>query len=200
MKKKYYQIQNEKFYQYLFKFSNSIIGKLFLGIWAFLEPSFWFIAADMPLQIMSFVNNKKFKSYFLIVLISSILGIIFYYTLNLFYYDKLRVILEQTPFVTDTMISRISGWYDNYGVFAVLFQSVSFMSVKIWTSLAIQRGFSFFPFILFTTISRAFRFFIVAIIASYLGIKFEKFIKKNAIILFFIYIIGFILLLIFMES
>ena len=194
-----YKKINLNFSNWLFTFSNGKKGLVLLGFWAFIEPSFWFIAADMPLILYSFFAYKKYIKFFLYTIIFAIIGVIFSYFLHLIAFDKMHEILLVTPFVPSEAIMKINDTYDQYGYWGLLWQSFSFMSVKIWISLAVAREYSMPLFVILTGISRAIRFFIVALISMLFGKYFGKYFQKHSILFTALYLIGFIVMLILVE-
>lgn len=182
------------------QFSNSKAGFVALGIWAFLEPSFWFIAADMLLIMMCFYSPKNFIKYFFVTLVSALLGASFYFMLNLIFFDELSKILLITPFVNHGMITQIENIYAVYGLKGLLFQAFSFMSVKIWVHVAVEKSIPFFLFILLTGISRALRFFLVGVVSSKLGARINGFLREHFILLTILYALAFLSVIVFLET
>ena len=169
------------------KFTNTKIGIFILVLWAFLEPSFWFIAADVPLFLMSFSNPKKYKKFFFITIISAFVGATLYFILNIFYLTQLREILLITPLITAKMILFVSNIYISWPTLGYLIQAFSSVPIKVWISVAVEQKMLFIPFILLTTISRSIRFFIIAFIGKFLGDKLKNN-NKSLIIIFVIYV------------
>jgi membrane protein YqaA with SNARE-associated domain len=182
------------------QFSNSRGGPLILGAWAFLEPSFWFIAPDLCLWLMCLYSPKRYLKYFWITLASALAGAGFYFALNLFFFDGLETILMATPFVNEGMIAQIENILADYGLTGLLYQSFSFMSVKIWVHLAVENGIPFLVFITLTGLSRALRFLVFAWIFSRIGARSEGLLKRYFIPFVILYVLGFIGLLVFMET
>lgn len=170
------------------EFTNTRIGIFVLVLWTFFEPSFWFIAADVPLFLMSFSNPKKYKKFFLITLLSAALGVCFYFILNIFYFPQLRDIMIQTPLISSEMIPFVLNNYNSWGSLGSIIQAFSSVPIKVWISVTAEQGFSFPLFLFFTTISRAIRFFIIAFIGKSLANKLKK--NNMALIIIFLVYIG----------
>lgn len=182
------------------RFVNSRGGLITLGIWAFFEPSFWFIAPDMCLWAMCLYAPRNYRKYFLVTLAAALAGAGFYFLLNLFFFDQLKPILMATPFVHERMFTQIQGILAAYGVKGLLFQAFSFMSVKIWVHVAVQNAVPFFQFILLTGISRALRFFLFALLFSRIGGRLEGWLRKYFIPFVVLYVIGFLSVLLTLET
>jgi membrane protein YqaA with SNARE-associated domain len=175
-------------------------GALSLGVWAFLEPNFWFIAPDLFLWLLCLYSPKNYIKYFWITLISALAGASLYFLLNLFFFEDLKVILMATPFVNEGMISRINDILAANGLTGLLYQAFSFMSVKIWVHLAVERGIPFLVFISLTGISRALRFLIFSWVFSRIGIRYEGLLRKYFIPFVALFVIGFLGIIVIMES
>jgi len=182
------------------QFVNSRQGLLLLGIWAFFEPSFWFIAPDMFLQLMCLYSPKKYIKYFFVTLASALAGVSFYFVLNLFFFDKLGKILLMTPFVNEEMILQIKNILATNGLTGLLFQAFSFMSVKVWVHIGVENKIPFHQFIFLTGLSRALRFFLFAFISSQIGSRLNHFLRSYIIPFVILYVVGFIAMLIFLET
>lgn len=167
-------------------------------LWAFFEASFFFIAPDFILMFYSYAKNN-WKKILLITAGFSFLGGIFYFLLIQFMGEKLYTILLNTPYIGNTNILTVQGFYDNYGVYGTIFQSFTFMPFKIWTYLSVSNQLNPFIYFLFVMISRIVRFGIVIIIAKMLNKYFGNFIKKHFILAVLSYGILFVLLIEFME-
>ena len=195
-----YKKINSEFYNSFLYFSSSKIGARILSLWAFLETSFWFVAPDFLLFPMSLHNPKKYKKLFLITLSSAILGTSFYFFLNTLFIDLLTPVLNSTPFVTSNMINFVQSTYSNYGYLGLLYQSFSFISLKVWINLAVKDNFNFLIFIFLTTISRSIRFFAVALIGKLAGTKLKKFVRNNSLAISIAYALIFFMMLYLIEA
>jgi membrane protein YqaA with SNARE-associated domain len=182
------------------QFAAAPIGAILLGAWAFLEPSFWFIAPDLFLWLLCLYSPKKFVNYFWITLACALAGASFYFALNLLFFDPLGPVLMATPFVHQGMFTRIEATLADHGPLGLLTQAFSFMSVKIWVRVAVEQGMPFWVFIPLTGISRALRFFIFAWIFRRIGLRFEGLLRRYFIPFVILFVLGFIGLLVFMET
>jgi membrane protein YqaA with SNARE-associated domain len=182
------------------RFADSRGGLILLGAWAFLEPNFWFIAPDLLLWLLCLYSPGKFIKYFYITLAAALAGAAFYFVLNLFFFEGLEKVLMATPFVNDGMIVRIENILGTHGLMGLLFQAFSFMSLKIWVHLAVENDLPFHWFMLLTGISRALRFFLFAFFFSRIGSRFDGLLKRYFIPFALLYVIGFILILLVMET
>ncbi len=194
-----YKDMSEKSYKKTSIFAGSIIGGILLGVWSFLEASFWFIGPDFLIILFSFVLPKKYKRFILIAIISSLLGGIFYYVLNLFYFDQLSIILFNTPFVVTRNVNFVSNILSSYGVAGALMQSITLIPFKIWTHFIIEFGFSPIIYFILVIISRTFRFLVFAGIASFVARRFPKISRKYFFLFLLIYIILFVGIMIIIE-
>ena len=149
---------------------------------------------------MSLYTSRKYLRLFFITLLSALASATCYFLLNLFFFDNLFIVLQHTPLITKNMIRYINYLYNSYGLMAVFFQTFSLMSLKVWTSFAVQHHFNLFAFIALTGISRAIRFFFVALLGHFLGIRIRNMLEKQAIVITLSYTITFITLLLVIEQ
>lgn len=175
------------------------VGLAIVGMWAFCEGTFWFIAPDFVLILASAFVPAAWRRLVVAALVGSILGGTVSWLLNSNWMEEMYRVLISTPFVTQRMIGTIDGWYGQHGMPAVFFQSFSFMQFKIWTHLAVRHGFNPVGYFVIVMLSRAIRFAVVAWIGSIVGRRMPKIIERHAIALTMCYSILFVVMLIVME-
>jgi len=195
-----YKEVNRKIYTRAEIFAASGLGLTLLVLWSFFEASFWFIAPDFILGLLCILAPKKYKKFLVAAIITSIFGGVFYYSLNLIHFEGLTEILVKTPFAAEKSMNFVSALFSNYGVIATLMQSITLIPFKIWTHFAVLYGFSPILYFLLAAVSRIFRFFIVAWIACFLGIKAKKWIKNNFVAFLAAYILLFVIGMLLLEA
>lgn len=187
---------NNKIYDSFEKFSLSYIAMIFISTWAFFESSVWFILPDFIILILVVVNPTKYKKYFGITFISSILGILAYYLFVIINPTIAWNILVQTPFTTPLMVDQVATKYTTQGISSILFQSYSGIPSKIWTyTLTEIISMKFMLYFVLVSISRGVRIFITSFVASKIGIKGKQFIRNHFSILITLHTIIFFFVL-----
>jgi len=137
-----YERLNTRFYRWAQVTGAGGLGLVIAGVWAFAEGTFWFIAPDFVLILISVFVPVAWRRLVVAALVGSLLGGMASWMLNSQWLEEMGRVLLTTPFVTQRMIDTIDGWYVAYGQPAVFFQSFSFMQFKIWTHLAVRHGFN----------------------------------------------------------
>jgi len=191
---------NQKVYDKFYIFAGSLVGLILLGLWSFFEASVWFIAPDFLIMLFSLVLFKKYKKFILVALITSLIGGLLYYILNLFYFEQLTDILFNTPFVAERSVAFVSKLLSEYGVIATFLQSITLIPFKIWTHFIVQYNLSPLLYFVFVAISRTIRFFVVAFVFAFLGKKFKNKIRNNFNWLLIIYLLSFALVMFLLEA
>lgn len=195
-----YEHLTSRYYRWARVAGAGSLGLVVVGIWAFSEGTFWFIAPDFVLILASSIVPPAWRRLVLAALAGSLLGGLVSWMLNSYWLEEMGRVLQVTPFVTQQMIDTIAGWYTQYGPPAVFFQSISFMQFKIWTHLAVRQDFDPVIFFVIVMLSRAVRFAAVAWIGSFVGRRMPKTIERHAIALTACYSILFVLMLMVMEG
>jgi hypothetical protein len=191
---------NTKAFEKGLAFISSKKGGVLLILWSFFEASFWFIAPDFLLGIFGIVKPKEKNRFFVLAFIASFFGGITYYIFNIISFDTMSMILRETPFVTERMMSFIRDVYATYGLPGVLFQSFSFMSFKIWTHLAVESNLNPFGYFSLVMISRSLRLYPVVLLASLVGKFLPGFIRKHFVAILVVYSVSFVVMLVAIES
>ena len=193
-----YRALNERAYQGALVFASSAVGMITIALWSFLEASFWFIAPDFILLLFLVLLPSQKGKLFWTVLIASLVGGGAYFIANLIDFDAMRQILYQTPFVNSEMIARVREFYLDYGLLGVLMQSISFISFKIWTHLAVEVGFQPVWYFLLVCISRALRIYVVVMVGVYLS-RFATLARRHFVPLVSLYAVASLTLLFIVE-
>jgi hypothetical protein len=181
-------------------FAVGFLGIFFVCIWSFFEASFWFVAPDFLIAIFSFLVPKYYRKYIYYALIFSLLGGIFYYVLNLFYFELMGEVLGQTFFVSTKNLELVSGLFAQYGVLGAFFQSFTLIPFKIWTHLVVGNGFNPSIYFLIVIVSRAIRFFIIGLVAIGLRKLLRNYVRDNILILFVLFVMFFFGVMFVLEA
>jgi membrane protein YqaA with SNARE-associated domain len=168
---------------------------ILLTVWAFFEASFWFIIPDFILLVLCMLNPKNYKKFFIFTILSSLIGITFYFLFVSNYPSISLNILMNTPFINQNMIDSINTLYNNEGIVSSLWQTTTFFPVKVWTYQAALHNFDLFLYLFFLAISRSIRMFIISFTFSFLGRKFNRFIRRNLLWMLIVYILVFFAIL-----
>ncbi|MEM4271390.1 MAG: hypothetical protein QXO70_04850 [Candidatus Pacearchaeota archaeon] len=181
-------------------FTLSTFGILVLGLWAFFEASFWFIAPDFIIGLFCFLAPKKNRKFILTALFISLIGGFCYYLFTVNNFELATNILHNTPFVSEENINFVKAIYSKNGVYATILQAITLIPFKIWTNLVVLNKFDPLVYFFLVGLSRLFRFFLVGMIAIYLRKRIEKFARDNFIVLLITYSVLFLTITYILES
>lgn len=192
------------------EFNNKLFDKLsilsltsgalvLLALWAFFEASIWFVVPDFFLLVLCISAPKKYKRFFFVGIIFSLIGISAYFMFVSQYPEKAGEILIETPFIRERMFENIDSLYSNQGVSVALKQTTTVIPVKVWTYQAVIHNFDYFVYLLFIGISKAIRIFLVCFIFSIIGKKFKKPIRKYSSMFLLLYVVLFFLVLFYIT-
>jgi len=177
----------------------STTGLILLGLWAFFEASFWFIAPDFLIGLYCFLAPKKYKKIIFTTLVISLIGGFAYYLFILNNFGLSTQILDKTPFISDKNFNFVKDIYLEKGVIATFLQSITLIPFKIWTYHITLYNFNPLIYFILVGISRAFRFILVGLIAVYLRKKMENIGKNHLIPLVVLYTLLFLLVTSILE-
>ena len=156
----------------------------------FIESSFFVVPVD-PMLILFCVENPASSFYYAAVAtVSSVVGGMFGYFIGLAMWDTIGVKLV-TWLISEATFNEIVAKYALYQNWAVLIAGFTPMPYK---AVTISAGFCklpFLPFVIYSTIARGARFFMVAGAISLWGIAIKKFIDKhfNYLVIAFVLIV-----------
>ena len=170
-----------------------------VALWAFGEACFWFIAPDFLLIPFAIEEPKRWRRFSTLAWCASFIGGGLYFAFCSLQFAQAESILSHTPFVTPGMMSSISGWFERYGCWGALAQAWSFMSFKIWTFEAVRHDLSAWAYFPIVMLSRVFRLFVVAWLASRLSPYLKPWWSRRPALSWALYTGAFLLMLILME-
>lgn len=155
---------------------------------SFFESSVFPIPPDVMLIPMILSKPNKAWKYATVMTLASIIGGIFGYALGYFAFEIIGQPIIQT-FNYQSAYDRVSSWFEHYGTFAVLLAGVTPIPYKLFTIGAGVSQMALIPFILASIVGRALRFFAVAGLVRYLGVRYETMIRQYIDILSWLLIV-----------
>ena len=145
---------------------------------SFAESSFFPIPPDILLFPLCLANRRNSIKLALICTVASVLGGIFGYGIGYFAFEELAQPILKFYGALD-QYAKIEAWYQSYGEILVLLAGLTPIPYKVFTITSGAFHFNVFSFILFSALSRGFRFFLEAIIIYYFGEPAQKFIDRH---------------------
>lgn len=148
----------------------------YLGILSFTESSFFPIPPDVMLAPMSLANPDKAWRFALITTITSVLGGLFGYLIGVFAFDLIEPYLKVSSYWAhyQTAVS----WFHEWGFWAIFVAGFSPIPYKVFTIAAGTLSMALLPFTLASIIGRGSRFFIVAGLMKWGGVRMEANLHK----------------------
>jgi len=183
-------------YNWVLSWGESSYAGSILFFLALAESTIFPIPPDVLLIALAVGNQKKALYFALFCTIGSIIGgVIGYYIGNYLWWngnvfsDIALFFFQHIPGFTEKVFFNIKNEYDLYG-FAIIFMAgFTPIPYKVFTISAGAFSISLPMFILASIISRGARFFIVAVLIKYFGIRIKDFVNKYFNILSFIFVI-----------
>ena len=148
----------------------------YLGILSFAESSFFPIPVDVMLAPMCLANLHKAWRYALIATVFSVIGGAAGYAIGYGAFESIKPWLSESPYWSKFEASR--EWLDNYGIWVIFAAGFSPFPYKVITIAAGVATLNFPVFLMASAIGRGARFFLVAGLLVWGGVKFEVSLRK----------------------
>ena len=178
-----HQIREKKphFNQFMERFFASRESNYLVLCWALFEALVWFIIPEFLLFLMIFMKVKHKINLLKYDIIGTVIG-----TIIGFLWHASDKVLVTIPYVFQGMIDQTHAWYDQYGIWGLVFQPFSGVPYKVFTSLAPEYHFFFLFFLVIAVVVRISRYFIAYELTKALYPLLHKFVRKNYAWLFVI--------------
>lgn len=148
----------------------------YLSALSFAESSFFPIPPDVMLAPMALrVPQRAFWFAFLTTLFS-VLGGLAGYAIGYFAFDSLSAWLESSKYWGEYLHAR--DWFTQWGVWIIFIAGFSPIPYKLFTITAGVMVQPLLPFVIASLIGRGSRFFLVAGLLKYLGLRIEPMLLK----------------------
>jgi len=147
----------------------------YLGGLSFAESSFFPVPPDVMLAPMALARPERAMHYALIATFASVLGGILGYLIGIFAFHLVEPLLLQGPYAPAYHQAR--DWFQVWGVWVVFIAGFSPIPYKIFTITAGAAAMAFAPFIIASFVGRGARFFLVAGLIQWGGVRVERFLR-----------------------
>lgn len=148
---------------------------------SFAESSFFPVPPDVMLVPMALARPEKAYRLALICTLASVAGGLLGYAIGALLYDSIGLWLIQLYGYTDKMDSFRQA-YAEYGAWIILLKGLTPIPYKVVTITSGFAAYSLPLFILFSLISRAMRFFVVAFLLHRYGPAAREHIEKRLVL------------------
>ena len=149
-----------------------------LGIVSFLESSFFPVPPDVMLVPMALARPEKAYSYAFICTWTSVAGGVLGYAIGALLYDSVGQWLIALYGYGDK-VDAFRESYAKYGMWIILLKGLTPIPYKIVTITSVFAGYDIWLFILFSIITRAGRFFMLAFLLHRYGAKAREIIEER---------------------
>ena len=147
--------------------------------WAAFEAVIWFIIPEFLLFLMIFMKVRHKINLLKYDIIGTFIGT----AIGLWWHAS-DVTLEHIPYVFQGMIDQTRLWYEQHGVWALIYQPFSGVPYKVFTNMAPDYHFFIPLFLLIAVVARISRYFIAYELTKALYPLLHKFVRKHYAILF----------------
>ena len=172
-------------------------AKLYLSLISFAESSFFPIPPDILLIPMALASKTRALFYAFICTLFSVLGGILGYAIGYFFYNSLGVYIVEF-YHLENSFSVFENYYKEFGILIVLGAGITPFPYKFITIASGVFGLNILLFIIVSFIGRGLRFYLIAVLLYFFGVKIRLIIDRyfNVLtIIFFILLVGSIFIL-----
>jgi len=148
--------------------------------WGLAEATFFFIVPDVLLTLLARGALKPALKASGAALAGALVGGACMYAFASAAPDAARAALDYVPAISPTLIARVAGQTDEYGLIAILTGPLKGIPYKIYAVCWGAQGRSFAGFLLISIPARYVRFFLSAVVARLLARALEPFTKRRA--------------------
>jgi len=163
-----------------------LAGHRHAGTWlalvSFAESSFFPIPPDAMLVPMCLARPERAWRYAAICTVASVLGGLLGYALGFFLFEALaQPVLAAYGY--EHALENFRGWFDRWGAAVILIKGLTPIPFKIVTIAAGAAAFDPWIFLLTSAITRAARFFLLALLLRRFGTPMRSFIERRLTLL-----------------
>lgn len=164
-------------YERVMRWSRHRHAEWYLGAMSFAESSFFPIPVDVMLAPMCMATPRRWWRYALNASLLSVAGGIAGYGIGYVAFESIEPWLRDSHYWDSYRTAR--DWFDRYGFWTVFVAGFSPIPYKVFTIAAGVAVLNFPAFVLASVIGRGARFFLVASVVRYAGVRYEEQILKN---------------------
>lgn len=149
----------------------------YLGGMSFAESSFFPIPPDVMLMPMCLAQPQKAYHFAFITTIMSLLGGLFGYMIGYWMLDVIWPVIESMNYVDK--YQRVVQFFADYGIWVVFIAGFSPVPYKLITIAAGATGMALIPFLIASLVGRGARFYLVAGLMRWGGVRYEAKIRSS---------------------
>ncbi|GGB52992.1 hypothetical protein GCM10011502_27710 [Oceanisphaera marina] len=161
-----------RLYQQVMIWSMHRHAPIYLSLNSFVESIFWPVPVDVMLAPMALSKPKRAWYYASLATVFSVLGAGFGYLLGYALWDPVV-----QPFIAtmgyEGKIDVARHWFEEWGIWVIFIASFTPIPYKVFTVTAGLLHMLFLPFVLVSLVGRGLRFFLVAGLMVWGGVRME---------------------------
>ncbi|MCO6440386.1 MAG: DedA family protein [Nitrococcus mobilis] len=147
----------------------------FLAALSFAESSFFPVPPDVMLAPMVLVQPRRALHFASLTTLASVLGGLLGYVIGYYAFELVRPLLYSWGQWHSYLTVR--DWFGRWGFWAILVAGFSPIPYKVFTIAAGAMHVAIIPFLLASLLGRGGRFFLVAILVAWGGVKLEPWLR-----------------------
>jgi membrane protein YqaA with SNARE-associated domain len=164
-------------YERVMRWSRHRHAEWYLGAMSFAESSFFPIPVDVMLAPMCMARPERSWRFALNASLLSVAGGIAGYGIGYLAFEAIEPWLRDSHYWGAYETAR--EWFDAYGFWTVFVAGFSPIPYKVFTIAAGVAALNFPAFVLASVIGRGARFFLVAAVVKYAGVRYEDSLLRN---------------------
>jgi membrane protein YqaA with SNARE-associated domain len=164
-------------YDRVMRWSRHPHAEWYLGAMSFAESSFFPIPVDVMLAPMCMARPERSWRYALNASFLSVAGGVAGYAIGYLAFEAIEPWLRDSHYWSAYQTAQ--AWFDTYGFWTVFVAGFSPIPYKVFTIAAGVAVLNFPAFVLASVIGRGARFFLVAGVVKYAGVRFEATLLKH---------------------
>ena len=164
-------------YERVMRWSRHRHAEWYLGAMSFAESSFFPIPVDVMLAPMCMARPERSWRFALNASLLSVAGGIAGYGIGYLAFEAIEPWLRDSHYWGAYETAR--EWFDAYGFWTVFVAGFSPIPYKVFTIAAGVAALNFPAFLLASVIRRGARFFLVAAVVKYAGVRYEDSLLRN---------------------
>lgn len=178
-----------KLYDWVLRLAGHRHAIRYMAAVSFAESSFFPIPPDVMVVPMVLARREQAYLIATVCTVSSVLGGILGYAIGHFLYESVGLWLVQLYHIEGRM-QGLKALYDQYGAWVILIKGLTPIPFKLVTIASGVFSFNFPLFVLLATITRGFRFFLIAFLLKRYGAPVQAFIEKRMTLVGWLFLIA----------
>jgi membrane protein YqaA with SNARE-associated domain len=142
---------------------------------SFAEASFLPVPPDVMLVPMSLATPRRAWHFALLTTLASAVGGVFGYMIGYFAFELAEPLINELGYHEAFLHAK--EWFDQWGVWVVFVAGFSPIPYKVFTIAAGTVSMALLPFFIASVIGRGARFYLVAGLISWGGVRMERFLR-----------------------